>query len=499
MPTHGIAVRLFFTCWIVYALHFATNIVREIYPAVSLGDHFSFRVDEYAGLHPDLFEKEGYGWHIANNPGASMLAAIPYALARPAVDRIVERVRRQREGRGDREPPAYASPSANDRRFFAEAWRRGIDVKLGLASMVMQTWLMAPLSALSAVILFLLLRHLLTSRRMALWLALLYAFGTPVFYRTGFLNHNLLLGYFAFAGFLVLWNPAGRLRISGPAAYLIAGFTGGTALLFDYSGLVFLVGLFAYGVAKSWMDESRPIALRLGAWYLVGSIGPILLLLVYQWLSFGNPFLPPQHWMPPVEWTELGYRGYGFPQAELLWSLAFDHRYGLFAACPLLLLAFLSPLLGSGNRRSLPGRETAAILLLFAGLWLFFSGNHYTRLQFNTGVRYMTPIIPFLFVPAALAISRMPRLLGFGIGIFSVVLAWCMAMYRDVEQPLGVLDPVVRTFVEGFQLPALLTISRMGGYYLGLGERGVSPLPLFLLAGTIIYGIWRMPLRSTRR
>ena len=92
-----IAVRLFLTCWIVYALHFATNIVREIYPALAIGDHLSFRVDEYANMHPDLFEKPGYGWHIGNNPGASMVAAIPYALARPIIDPIVRRVQ-QRAG-----------------------------------------------------------------------------------------------------------------------------------------------------------------------------------------------------------------------------------------------------------------------------------------------------------------------------------------------------------------------------------------------------------------
>ena len=40
-----IAVRLFLTCWIIYALHFSTNIVREIYLTLSIGDHASFRVD----------------------------------------------------------------------------------------------------------------------------------------------------------------------------------------------------------------------------------------------------------------------------------------------------------------------------------------------------------------------------------------------------------------------------------------------------------------------
>ena len=36
------AWRLFFTCWVVYGLHFATDVVREHYPAVALGDDFTF-------------------------------------------------------------------------------------------------------------------------------------------------------------------------------------------------------------------------------------------------------------------------------------------------------------------------------------------------------------------------------------------------------------------------------------------------------------------------
>ena len=79
-PT-GIAVRLFLTCWLVFVLHFASNTVREVYLALAIGDHLSFRVDEYARMHPDLFEKPGFGWHIGANPGGSMLAAIPARIA----------------------------------------------------------------------------------------------------------------------------------------------------------------------------------------------------------------------------------------------------------------------------------------------------------------------------------------------------------------------------------------------------------------------------------
>ena len=91
--------------------------------------------------------------------------------------------------------------------FYAEAWRRGYDVKFGLAALVMQAGAMAPSSALGVVVMFYLLRHIFGSGRTALWLALLYAFGTPVFFRTGFLNHNLMLGHITFMGFLAMWNP----------------------------------------------------------------------------------------------------------------------------------------------------------------------------------------------------------------------------------------------------------------------------------------------------
>src|SRR5262245_44535832 len=150
-PTQGIALRLFLTCWLVYTLHFATNIVREIYPALTLADHWSFRIDEYAHMHPDLFEKEGYGWHIGNNPGASMLAAIPYALTRPVIDRVVAHVNQRRAANRQSELPTYASPWPMAQEFFTEAWRRGLDVKFGLAAFVMQSMCMAPSSALGVV------------------------------------------------------------------------------------------------------------------------------------------------------------------------------------------------------------------------------------------------------------------------------------------------------------------------------------------------------------
>ena len=488
-PTRGIAVRLFLTCWIVYTVHVATNTVREIYLALAIGDHLSFRVDEYAHMHPDIFEKKGYGWHIGANPGASMLGAIPYFLSRPIVDRIVDKVNRMRAASGLKEPPEYNSPWPMAREFYAEAWRRGFDIKFGLAAVIMQAFCMAPISALGVVAMFYFLRRVFGEDRTAFWLALLYAFGTPVFFRTGFLNHNMILGHLTFLGFLAMWNPGLDKRFPAHLRYCAGGLAGGMALLLDYSGVVLLGLLFCYAVAKVWAGGAKRV-LSTAWWYGLGAAGPILLLWFYQWRSFGNPFLPGQNWMPPVEWIDVGYQGFTFPQAELLRMLLINYRFGLFTTCPLLLLAFAA-FWGKGSaRRLIPGRELLLLAAVPVGLWLFCGGISYVRLQFNNGLRYLAPLLPYMFVLAATVLVRMPRRLAYLCAIAAVAQAWSMAMYRDVERGFGVLDPVLHVFIGGLQLPALTVLSRMSGQYGDYAAGGVSPLPILLLMAAAIAVIW---------
>lgn len=495
----GLAVRLFLTCWLIYSLHLATNTVREIYLALAIGDHLSFRVDDYANMHPDLFEKPGYGWHIGANPGGSMLAAIPYAVFRPVIDRIVDRVNAARRA-ANQAPPEYNSPWPMARAFYRESWLRGYDIKFGLAAVVMQVFCMAPLSALTAVAMFYVLRLLLGSDRLGVLGALLYAFGTPAFFRTGYLNHNLMVGGFTFLGFLAMWNPGDRLRLPAARRWLLGGVTGGMALLLDYSGVVLLLTLFAYGLAKSYAERGRAAVVGEGLSYIAGSVPPVLLLWFYQWASFGNPFLPGQNWMPPVEWIDRGYQGFGPPQIELLTSLAFDYRYGLFTTCPLFLLLFAGLW---WNRGLLPKLETGFLVGSAVAFWLFCGGINYTRLQFNTGIRYLAPIFPFVFLLTIPALARLPRPWVGAVSVLAVAQAWCLAMYRDVERGLGVLEPVIRIVIGGPQLPVLTVLSRMGGQYGNYFEHGVSPLFLFALAAALLYCLWMPtapgPSRSSSR
>ena len=493
LHSRGLAVRVFLTCWLVFALHFATNTVREIYPAVSLGDRLSFDVSEYLDLHPDIFEIPGRGAFINNNPGASILGAIPYALLRPVVDGIVARVQRARASSAE-PPPDYDTIYPMAREFHRKAYQRGLDVKFGLSAGVLQAFLMAPLSALSVVVMFRILLALTSSIRAAVLLALLYAFATPVFFRTGQLNQNLLVGHFALFAFALLWRPWDHPFHPKRPSFLLAGLLSGWAVVLDYSGLVVLLFVGLYSVVRRAAlpqdVKSRTDMLRFAS----GALLSLTVLMGYQWRSFGNPFYPAQFYMPAATFTHLGYRGMGWPHLDLLWQTAFDMRFGLFISAPLLLLALYVPAWLHGRARLPGGRETGWILLFSLAFFLFTAANQYSRMQFNSGVRHVVPVIPFLFLVAAGVLVRMPTALSLIVGILTTYWSWSLAMYRDVEQGLGVFESIIHVTLEGFRLPWLMTLEHMG--YV---SNGASPLPLFLLAGAILWTLWnaRLPLRRT--
>jgi hypothetical protein len=241
-------------------------------------------------------------------------------------------------------------------------------------------------------------------------------------------------------------------------------------------------------MAKLWTAMPRRL-IRPALWYGVGAAGPILLLWLYQYRSFGNPFLPGQNWMPPVEWIDIGYQGFTFPQAKLLRLLLFDYRYGLFTTCPLMLLGVVAVCWGKA-RRALPLRELALVAFVPLCLWLFCGGISYVQLQFNNGLRYLAPLLPYMFLLVAMVLVRLPRRLAYLISIAAVGQAWSMAMYRDVERGLGVLDPVLHVFIGGLQLPVLTVLSRMSGQYGDYAASGVSPVPILMVTAAVVAVIW---------
>jgi len=492
------AWRIFATVWLVYVLHFASNVVRETYLAVSLGDSLSLRVDPYEGLHPDLFRIEGRGVYINNNPGASLLGAVPYALARPAIAllfRIRPGLARPKEG------GAYEDPRPNRRAFFAEARARGLDVKLALAAASMQAGLMAPLGAASAVLVYLFLAVRLRDPRAAKWLALLYAFGTPIFFRSAFINQNAIVATSTLLAFVSMAEGGGRVvpRLSRRARWILAGALCGFGILCDYSAAPLAL---AFGLWAGWQgwsgapsrddgDEARDAErgglagaidalLRFG----LGAAGPLALLFGYQWLAFGHPLFPAQRYMPETPFSVRGWNGITRPSAGLLIGNLLDPRYGLFAFCPMLVAAFAAPFVRrpDGPRRS----ELAVIFGATAGLYLFASSVQFAALQFNTGVRYMVPAVPLLFLALVPVLRAVPFWARFVLVVPTLVVSWSVSMARE-----DVPTSLAQVLLGGFRLPWLAVVEKTSSAYAPFLEGRATPLPIFLVAGIILWAVWR--------
>ena len=286
---------LFASCWIVLTLHFATNIAREHYPAMTLAEHGTLTVDEYVGLHPDIFVAPNGRAYINNNPGVSMLAAVPLFLARPALTAAADYGRRQAAASAGRVSAEYDDPRPNRQRFYRQVRERGLDIKFGVVSAVTSAFFMAPLTALAGVVFYDVLRALRLGQRRALLYAFLLVLGTPLFFRNGYLNHNQVLALAIFFAFVLLWQPWQRDRRPGTARLAAAGVLGGFAVLCDYSAAIPLLFLFAYAVLRLVSPGGRlerPPMMRGAATFAAAAAIPLAMLFAYQWAAFGSAWRP---------------------------------------------------------------------------------------------------------------------------------------------------------------------------------------------------------------
>jgi hypothetical protein len=72
----------------------------------------------------------------------------------------------------------------------------------------------------------------------------------------------------------------------------------------------------------------------------------------------------------------------------------------------LLVLAAATPFAGATANRYLRRPELVFVWATCAALWIFCSATQFARLQWETGVRYLVPAVPFLFLPTAAVLWR---------------------------------------------------------------------------------------------
>lgn len=478
--------RIFLVAWILYSLHFATNVVREHYPAFSLAEHGTFRVDEYQGFHADIFvHRDGHSV-IGNQVFVSVLAAVPLFLLDPVLDALENHSKARLAAQGVTNDE-YRTDKKNRVNFFRLVKARGLDLRFGAATFITTALFMAPLTALFLVCFYDVLRRRGVEPDAATSLTLLMGFGTPLFYRATVLGHNMFVMYAMFIAFILLWAQPGDPQPLSLRRRLLAGFFAGLTLATDYIGVIIMPLLYFYLFIPRLASSSWRVSFRESLAMVIGSLPPIAFLLFSQWAMYGHPFWPGQHWMPQQnEYVSQGMRGFTAPAPDLFFKSLFDPAYGMYSWGPVLLLSIIPAWRHASSGLVLPARERRFVWIAWIVLLLFASANQYSRLQFNSGFRYLLPLVPFLMLAIADHWVRLGWRVKAAIAAVAVIHSWVLAVYRE---------PVVRSwqlfFAEGPQLPwyRVLTLTTNPDN----PWAGTWWLPTLLLVSTLaaVIGIWR--------
>jgi hypothetical protein len=486
--------RIFLVAWIVYSVHFATNVVREHYPAFTLAEHGSLFVDEYQGFHSDIFVHTNGHSVIGNQVFVSVLAAIPLFVFDPILDRLEDYSKAKIAERGVTDAE-YRTEKRNRVVFFRLVKERGLDLRFGAATFITTAFFMAPLTAGFLVFFYQVLRRRGIEAREAAGLTLLLAFGTPIFFRTTGLNHNMFVMYGMFLSYVLLTVPPGGEFPVSLRNRLLGGLFAGMTLATDYIGVIILPLLYGYLFLPRLATASWKVSFRESLAMILGTVPPILFLLYTQWIMYGNPFFPGQHWMPNQNvYVNVGARGFTVPDPDLFIQNLFNPSYGLFAFGPLLLLALVPAVRYRQDTLILPRRERWFLIAASAALMLFCSMNQYSRLQFNSGVRYLMPLVPLMFLALSDHWLRMPSWARLTIGAAAVLHSWVMTVFRE---PAGLSWHLFVS--EGPQLPWF----RVWRLTTGSPSPWLTSwyIPALLLAATmaLVACIWQYGARLERR
>jgi hypothetical protein len=234
-------------------------------------------------------------------------------------------------------------------------------------------------------------------------LTVTYALGSLAYsYAELYMSHQTT-AVLLFSCFYVLWRT-GRREWSS-AGYALAGFLAGLSVVSEYTAPLGLVPLAVYAIATAPGGlKGRSEAILLG---ILGTLPPAIALGWYHQAAFGSPFASGYKFLNDAAyqgWHTGGFLGVGLPDGKALILSFFSPLRGLFVLSPFLLLAFggFAPRFWREDRRA----ELALSVGTFLLYAYFTSSFSYDSWGWTTGPRHLTPLVPFLLLPAALFIDE---------------------------------------------------------------------------------------------
>lgn len=302
-----------------------------------------------------------------------------------------------------------------------------------------------------------------------------YALGSLAFnYSMMFLSHQTT-AVLLFGAFYALWR-CGRGEWRG-RGYAVAGAFAGAAVACEYTSALGVAGLVVYAaldvLAKrdaAWKARAGRLV-RAAAIATAGALPFVIALGLYHQACFGGPLESGyKHLNDPgyQPWHLGGFLGIRYPSPHAFLMSFFSPLRGLFVTSPFLLLGVL------GLKRFWTWAKADARPLFWltvvqlAAHAYFTSSFSYESWGWAAAPRHLTGLVPFLLLPAGLALDwlrRTPSLagrlaLGAAVALcaLSVVLTGSIALVNYIPDNLStsVFGVVVPLFTQGYFPPTTL-------------------------------------------
>ena len=231
-------------------------------------------------------------------------------------------------------------------------------------------------------------------------LTVTYGLGTMAFsYAESFMSHQLT-AVLLFATFYAAWRT--ERQEWGWWGWLIAGLGASATVACEYTGALGVLGVAVWVIARRWKQWAR-LGHAVGL-VTLGALPVIAALLAYHAACFGSPFTSGYKFLNDAGyqgWHVGGFLGIRLPDARAFGLSLFSPLRGLFALSPFLLLAFV----GLGALRRKDTALFAMTVVLLALNAYFTSSFAYDSWGWTVGPRHLTPLVPFLMLPVALALG----------------------------------------------------------------------------------------------
>lgn len=453
--------KIFITVWLVYIFYlqmYGSSCMANSQSALAAAivNERRFEVDTYKNVSCDLAFYNGH-YYSGMAPGVSFISVPLYILSKPmlyilpqeATDFLFERL----ENYGNTLPSDFWGNKKILSNYFSGLGKRQILEYVIISGFVLPIFTTALISAISAVLLYMLLKRFTGDDRLRLLITFFYAFGTITFPISTEFFQRPIAAALMFAAFFILFKLRHKELEPRGSALFGAGVLAGLSALFDYfylfaAPLLFLYMLYPYadGPIKAKNIWKWPIfgldkkKLLLLLKFSIGASIPILLLFMYQYAIFDNFFSTTYYHRAYLiaEGTVQELYKKSLPEKDTtsLGLLVF-HILELFLYSPILILALygLYKALRKKDRYytdAVSAAIFAAFTLIFIlGLVLFFHSGIGPSIK-----RYMSPMILYLmlFLPYIFPRNMLPKknkaaFLFIFIGVISIFANWTSAQF----------------------------------------------------------------------